>query len=335
MKDVGHHTICATVTAEFLEHQRSMEARLGSPLDLKVAIVSYFVEVNHQLEVPKVIELRLFEQTRDSTYRDELTGLYTYRLFKELLTREVDRSRRRSEPLSLVMLGIDDFAGYNDRNGHDDGNEALGTLAGLIVESIRSSDLATRYGREEFAVILPNTHKTDAYVVAERTRRAVEAHAFRGGELTISLGIVTFPADGTDGVELIRCADRAMYAAKERGENQVQLYGQDRRSFRRLPATLPGQFRSLFTDFHPLTTLNISESGVLLLLDHALPIGSLIEVSLSLPGPDRICSCGTVISVSEVDGGRYETGLEFIELSRDDQLGLNRYVTEETRSLEP
>jgi diguanylate cyclase (GGDEF)-like protein len=317
-------------------HQRAMATALGQPVDLRVALVSYFVEVNRKLKNPKIIELALFEQTQASAYRDELTGLCNYRLFREHLAREVERSLRHASPLTLAMVDIDDFKHYNDRNGHEAGNEALRTIADVLVRALRGSDIAARYGGEEFALILPSTTKAGAEIVAERARRLLEEHRFAheggqpGGCLTVSLGIATCPADATDAGGLIRCADSAMYVAKNRGKNQVHLYGQDRRSYRRVHAALDGTFCLLAAEYHPLTTLNVSEGGVLFIAKRDLPLGSLVAVSIRMPGQDReISASGRVVRVEEKGDGTYEAGLRILDMPTTDQAALVNYLRDD------
>jgi diguanylate cyclase (GGDEF)-like protein len=317
-------------------HQRAMAEALGQPVDLRVALVSYFVDVNRKLRNPKIIEMALFEQTKASAFRDELTGLCNYRLFREHLGREVDRSRRHSNPATLVMIDIDDFKHYNDRNGHETGNEAMRAIAELLVRALRKSDIAARYGGEEFALILPSTTKAGARIVAERARRDIEAHPFAheedqpGGTLTVSLGIATCPADATDAGGLIRCADSAMYVAKNRGKNQVHLYGQDRRSYRRVHAALDGTFCLLAAEYHSLTTLNVSEGGLLFIAKRELPLGTLVAVSIRMPGYDHeINASGRVVRVEEKGDGTFEAALRILDIPTTDQAALLNYIRDD------
>ena len=318
---------------EIVGHRNTMRTRLGTPVDLRVALVSYFVQVNRQLRNPKIIELKVFEQTQASAYRDELTDLYNYRYFREYLSREIRRSERYNPPLSLVMVDIDDFKSYNDRNGHEVGNRALATIAGLLTESLRKIDVPVRYGGEEFALILPSTSKTGAHQVAERTRTRIERHVFYnedmqpGGALTVSMGVATFPADAKEAGELIRRADSAMYFAKNRGKNQVHLFGENRRSYKRIDASLNGKFCVVAAEYHSMTTVNISEGGLLFLVDFDLPVGSLIDVQLPLPGLGRVISTsGRVVRVEERPGGRYEAAIRIIEIATEDQGVLAKFI---------
>jgi len=312
-----------------LDHCASMEKRLASPVDLRVALVSYFVQVNRKLKNPKIIELKLFEQTRASAYRDELTGLQNYRSFGECLAREILMCERHDTPLSLVMIDIDDFKNYNDDNGHEAGNGALAAIAGILNESLRKVDVAARYGGEEFALILPMTPKVGARQVAERARAMVEQNAFPGertqpgGTLTVSMGIATLPADAEEASELVR---RAMYFAKTNGKNQVQLYEQNRRSHQRIHTSLEGAFCVLTGEYRSMTTMDISEGGLRFFADREISAGSLVEIRLRLPGSDHeIDTSGRVVHVKK-KSGKFETAVRFIDVKKVDRILLARYI---------
>ncbi|HXH28544.1 MAG TPA: diguanylate cyclase, partial [Candidatus Polarisedimenticolia bacterium] len=317
---------------KILAHRAAMRRHPRRAVDLRVALVSYFVEVSHKLHNPKVIELKLFEETQASAYRDELTGLDNYRSFREHLGREIRRGARSGQPLSLVMIDIDDFKPFNDRHGHEAGNRALAALAGLLRSSLRKVDVPARYGGEEFALILPSTTKTQAQQVAERARLRVEKHRMKAGAegpvgLTVSMGIATHPADADEMEELVRRADSALYFAKSRGKNQVHLYGESRRSFQRVQASLEGRLSLVATDSHPFTTLNVSEGGLLLSTQRALPVGALLDVALSLDdGANVVQASGRVIRIEEKPEGKYDAAVRLIDISSRDQALLTKYI---------
>ena len=309
-----------------LDHRAEMAAQLNGFVDLRVALVNYFLQVNRRLENPKIIELKLYEQTRDAAYRDELTGLHNFRFFNDLLNHEVGRCERDSSPLSLLMIDVDDFKQYNDRHGHDRGNEALALVGSVLRESMRRMDAAVRYGGEEFAVILPSTPKAGAYQVAERIRDGVDRRT--EGRLTVSIGLATCPADARSPGDLVHRADGALYAAKDAGKNQVQLYGHSYRSFRRVDLELTGTFTVQAPEPMELRTLDLSEGGLLFRTPSPVPVNSLIEVSLALTGgTDAITMAARVISV-EADLDEHEVAVAFVDLTNRDRSVLTNYLRE-------
>ena len=155
---------------------------------------------------------------------DELTGLYNHRHFHERLEQEVARGSRFGSTFSMIMLDIDLFKVYNDIYGHLAGDQVLRKVAQYIEASIRSIDLAFRYGGEEFTVILPEATTLDAYKVAERIRKTIEAKtSSRAMPITISLGVANWPNDGVMREEIIAAADTALYFSKNSGRNRASM----------------------------------------------------------------------------------------------------------------
>ena len=315
------------------QHRDSLQEKLGTRVDVRVALLSYFVDVSKKLKNPKIMELKLFEETQASLYRDELTGLCNFRFFRDHLTRELRRADRYNQLLSLVMMDIDDFKPYNDENGHEEGNKALATVAGLLAESLRTIDVPARYGGEEFAFILPTTTKSDALMVAERARARIEDHVFSsaGATLTVSMGVATFPSDASDTEELIQHADSALYVAKTHGKNQVHLYGHCRRSYVRIDTALKGKFRQLADERQTFTAVNLSERGLLLHVDKKLAEETLLDLDLELPGSTRkVAISGRVVRAQELKTGSFETAIRIVEMPAREQ----RLLAEFIRSIE-
>jgi diguanylate cyclase (GGDEF)-like protein len=161
---------------------------------------------------------------------DPLTGLLNRRYLEERLMEELNRSRRYEHPMSFMMIDIDDFKHYNDRNLHQAGDLALEMTAQCLKSALRSADVASRYGGEEFCILLPQTSLSEAKIIAERIRRRVERTRYPHGKhqplgaLTVSIGISSL-APGLETPEtIIRAADRALYLAKERGKNRVEAF---------------------------------------------------------------------------------------------------------------
>ena len=164
---------------------------------------------------------------KELTIRDGLTGLYNHRHFQETLAVEILRSKRHAKTFSLVFLDVDFFKQYNDTHGHLHGDAVLVALSKLLIAGIRESDVAVRYGGEEFVLLLPETSKEKAFVVAGNIREKIAAHPFPGretqpqGKVTVSMGIAAFPEDGSDSSTLLHRADEALYQAKNGGRNRV------------------------------------------------------------------------------------------------------------------
>jgi diguanylate cyclase (GGDEF)-like protein len=161
--------------------------------------------------------------------RDGLTGLANRRCFDNTLQAEWARAMRQHQPLSLLMVDVDNFKAYNDAHGHMGGDECLKRIATAVASEMRANDLVARYGGEEFAVILPNQSLNGAACVAERIRMRVEQlqvpNRLAAGELvTVSIGAATaLPSPETDASELLAIADAALYRAKHMGRNRISL----------------------------------------------------------------------------------------------------------------
>jgi diguanylate cyclase (GGDEF)-like protein len=173
---------------------------------------------------------QLYEKTVTRTHSDSLTELWNHGYFQYLLQAELEKAKIAKTPLSLIMLDIDNFKVYNDMLGHQSGDKILKALANLIKNQSRKMDYVCRYGGEEFTIILPQTEKKEAFLIAERIRTDVERYAFVNEEilpnkkLTASMGLSSFPEDGFSPSELILHSDKALYEAKQKGKNNTCCY---------------------------------------------------------------------------------------------------------------
>ena len=155
---------------------------------------------------------------------DGLTKLHNHRYFQDHLTREIKRVSRTKQPLSLILLDIDDFKLLNDTHGHAAGDDVLTSLAAIMNDSARESDLIARYGGEEFVILMPNTDLAGAVHLAEKIRMAVETtrliigYSMKPIDITISLGVAVYDGNRR---EFFSEADRALYQAKAAGKNCV------------------------------------------------------------------------------------------------------------------
>jgi diguanylate cyclase (GGDEF)-like protein len=202
--------------------------------------------VNQELRNPKVIEIAIYERTARSAVTDGLTGVFNHAYFIQALKREVLRARRHDLKLSLVMFDLDDFKRVNDTRGHLEGDRILMKTAAVIQESLREIDTAARYGGEEFAILLPETSRAGAHVVADRIRRRIEDRFRRRGATleTISGGVATYPEDATSPEDLLRRADEGLYRSKADGKNRITMVGSERRRHLRVPVSHPVLLRA-------------------------------------------------------------------------------------------
>jgi len=163
---------------------------------------------------------RVFTEVQQKAITDGLTGLFNRRYFEEILVREFQRSERHGREFTLAMVDMDNFKQYNDQYGHQAGDEALALLGSSIRRAIRSTDLAARYGGDEMAVILPETKLEKAYgLFVNRFKQEIEG-GFRDlfqvrQALTVTIGIASYPVDGTTARDLVMAADRALLEAKK------------------------------------------------------------------------------------------------------------------------
>jgi diguanylate cyclase (GGDEF)-like protein len=163
---------------------------------------------------------------------DSLTGLPNRRYLEERLAEELNRSKRYDYPMSFLMIDIDDFKAYNDKNGHQAGDVALQITAHCLKGALRVVDVASRYGGEEFCILLPQTAMSEAGVIADRIRdRVSNTHFPHGksqplGRVTISVGVSTFTKNIDTPENIIAAADRALYQAKSMGKDRVEFYGE-------------------------------------------------------------------------------------------------------------
>jgi diguanylate cyclase (GGDEF)-like protein len=161
---------------------------------------------------------------RADAMTDSLTGLLNSRSLDEALAHELARARRYGEPLSLITLDLDHLKRINDEHGHDAGNEAIRTVAEVLKASVRSFEIVARQGGDEFAVLLPNTTRTDAEKLGRRLCERVSAAVVCGVNLSASVGVAAREVSDTgDGVSLIKASDQALYRAKRAGRGRVEV----------------------------------------------------------------------------------------------------------------
>lgn len=197
----------------------------GGPTREDLGIITLLVEqVSFALA-----NVRALNRYNSLTTSDEPTGLHNRRYAMETIEKEIGRSRRYSHPFSVAILDLDNFKKVNDTYGHQEGDRVLRVLAEVAQTSLRSADTAARYGGEEFVFILPQLDIEQAFLAVERFRQSFtratlsERYGLKARGLTVSAGIASFPADGSDGETLLRVADEQLDQAKSAGRDRTVL----------------------------------------------------------------------------------------------------------------
>ncbi len=214
---------------ELLEKNAEMERTLWDMAEVKDALEARAGELNRATEELKLLNERL----NMLSITDGLTELFNHRHFQDRLAEEVERLNRiKDGHLSLLMIDIDDFKRFNDTYGHQCGDMALKHIAFLLKNTIRGIDILARYGGEEFAVILPNSTSRQASIVAQRICQTVRSTPFshaqaKDAKVTVSIGVGTVNSGGADKSELVRRADIALYAAKAKWKDRVEIWEEE------------------------------------------------------------------------------------------------------------
>ncbi len=203
------------------QEQKGILIVYSSRSEIKQNEINFLKLFAHQIEQAIVIA-GLFEKVKKQAITDPLTELYNRRYFEESLYREIDRSRRQNQPFSIISIDLDYLKKINDKYGHQYGDLAISTISKVIKENARSVDIPSRFGGEEFNILLPQVDSVGAKLAAERIRVAIASEKINTiGQITASIGVVTFLENTDNPDELLELADQAMYKAKINGRNQV------------------------------------------------------------------------------------------------------------------
>jgi diguanylate cyclase (GGDEF)-like protein len=228
-----------TALAELMAREPTI-ARLEPKADVPGALVGNFSKMFETIE-QQANEINSFATRLDAAYKelestnarlketsfkDDVTGLYNRRFFTIRLEEEISRHRRFNHPVSIVVLDLDGFKSVNDELGHTAGDETLRDVAQILMKHSRGINVVSRYGGDEFAILLVETSKAGARLYAERIREVIARFRFSHGKrVTASLGVGSLPDDDAGNAEeLFKMADEALYAAKRSGKNQVATF---------------------------------------------------------------------------------------------------------------
>ncbi len=324
-----------TAWKEICELRARMCELLGHNVNLRTAICDYFCSVHKSLQNPKVVEIHIFENTFNSVKYDKLTGLYNRAYFDESLVREVARAKRYDTDLSVLFIDLDDFKRVNDTYGHPAGDQVLKDVSQAIMDTIRSEDIAARYGGEEIIIILPQTQKTTGLILAERIRELVENMAFEFEDkkipLTLSAGLASFPLDSCDAAELVKLADMALLKAKNAGKNKVLPFSTNKRRFLRVDffTEIRAKKISIKENVHAVTanSKNLSLNGIMFESDSLFQIGSKLQLEIPFEDTNEtILVIGTVVRIEFIDTERYDIGVSFLDLDDPSKTEISRFL---------
>lgn len=220
----------AKVTFEKLrEHQLRLKESLGRAVGIKTAAMDYLENLERALNLKDDEQALTYSQLAQIAFQDHLTGLANYRYFMRRFQEEIKRADRYRHLLSVLMLDLDHFKIFNDTFGHPAGNKALESVAGNLRSQVRETDLVSRYGGEEFAIILPETTKYEAHDLCNRIRVRIESTLIELPDgapqrVTVSAGLATYPRDARSAEAVLASADEALYASKKAGRNRVSTF---------------------------------------------------------------------------------------------------------------
>lgn len=318
-----------------VDHRARLSKALGRDVGIRVALLDYFVHVNRRLLNPTLIDLEMLDVAERTAAFDPVTGLQTERAFRAAVQNELRRARRYGGSVSVVLFDLDDFEKVNRAAGHLIGDRILRETGILLKNKSRDIDLTARPGEDELALVLPETDRNGALLVAERFRVEVERHfssrevAGHPAALTVSGGVAAYPEDAHTPEILVERAARALYRAKAGGKNAIHVFHPERRQFLRFELE-PGRFEVEVLaprDGGRGPIRDLSRHGIVFTCPEPLEVGEVIEIRLqeSARGgdPRSLRARGRVVRLEELpdevaveteDGGamlpdRYEVGV--------------------------
>lgn len=326
---------------EIVTHRENISNALDRKISLMTAISDYLSSYKKSLKDHKIVGISAYEKAiKDSTH-DKLTGLFNKSYFQNTLNQHLSLAKRNSTDLSALFLDIDDFKEINDTYGHHSGDVILKHIALIISQELRESDVAARFGGDEFIVLMPNTYKTSALLLSERLRKAIEEKPIKihdtNIQLTVSGGVAGFPVDAQKAENLLNLADSALYRAKGAGKNSISLFKEDKRRFLRIKFNRDIQIKQLGFD-HTRVLLgrskDIAIGGILFENKEPLPIGTKIQVSIPITEKSKpLLLIGTVVRVEAFGSDTYDIGmiLSFKEMEKTAKDEISKFLVQQSK----
>jgi len=325
---------------EIITHRENISNALDRKISLMTAITDYLDSYKESLKEHKIVEISTYEKAIKESTHDNLTGLFNKAYFRNALNQHLSLAKRNNTDLSVLFLDIDDFKEINDTLGHHTGDDILKIVAQIINQELRSSDIAARFGGDEFVVLMPNTYKTNALVFSERLREAIMQKPIKIKDeilqITMSGGVAGFPVDAQNVQNLLNLADSALYRAKGAGKNNISLFVNDKRRFLRIKFNRTIQIKRLgFRNTRVLsgTSKDIAIGGILFENKEALPIGTKIQVSIPVTEKsDPLLLIGTVVRVEALGTDNFDIGmiLSFKEMEKTAKDEISKFLIQQS-----
>jgi diguanylate cyclase (GGDEF)-like protein len=301
------------------QHALWLNEQVGRPLPLVATMSDYFANQKHKLiSNPKLTTYEHFDSLVNHSTIDRLTGLFNRNCLNDTLSHLLALTQREDTELSFVFLDLDDFKLINDTYGHQMGDSVLHKFGKLLSSSIRQSDIALRYGGEEFIVLMPNTERKDALMLSNRIRLKVKNTPFIEGDITLSIsisgGLAVYPTHAKTADELIYSADSALYRAKGAGKNNIKVFKNENRHYLRVPLLQNIKVKEINFDGATIQEgicQNICFGGVLFeTLQHYL-VGDAIQVAIEVDDGNPIIIFGSVVRVEPVANDYFAIAVSF------------------------
>jgi diguanylate cyclase (GGDEF)-like protein len=265
-----------------------LDALFGSPVELPVVILDYFLRNTGLLDDPKILRKATYEQLERAIRVDALTETYNRRYAYEQLEREVQRALRHDTHLAVLFVDLDDFKQVNDSFGHVAGDEVLRAFGRLLCSLARTEDIVARFGGEEFLVIMPETESAGAYQFGLRALEKLRTEPLVDGiPVTFSAGIAALPEHGKDADTLLELADIGLYHAKYQGKNQVTLMPNEKRASKRYPLSVGLNFHREDLVGEGVSR-DLSITGLSLRASARLRKGDTLTVQIEVPHESRV-----------------------------------------------
>lgn len=301
------------------QHSRWLNEQVGRPLPLIAIICDYFSnQENNLINHPKLTTLEHFNSLVNHSTIDSLTGLFNRNCFHDTIIHMLALTQREGSELSLVFLDLDDFKNINDTYGHQVGDMVLQKFGTLLSSTIRKSDIALRYGGEEFVILMPNTNHEDALILSNRVRLNVKNTSFMENgtmvKISISGGLAVYPTHAKTVDELIYSADSALYRAKGAGKNNIKVFKNESRHYLRVPLVKCIRVKQINFDgatIQKAISQDICFGGVLFETTQHYHVHDAIQIAIDFNDDNPILIIGSVVRVKPIADNYFSVAVSF------------------------